>query len=181
MPAGWAMPMPTFDEMEAQVLVAFNWPQLVRALHRVLVAKERFAEGEEPEDLPGLNGRLVFGAACKVLEAIVSDEELRAAYDGTLEDGVENSDKLLQVVHRLMLVEGIFDRVSSWERRHTEENVLLAKTSLRDLWLEIAAIRAGDKPQLLAELPSPQGRPINAHRLAFHQLDTSKNRWRVAA
>jgi hypothetical protein len=145
----------TEDEL-AEVEAAFRpTPYMGRLLLELARSKREFDNAERRE------GETIWlmDAAVNLLAESLGEDALLSFYGEDPPPEAPNGEHLEVLADRLSRLSYLFARVDR-----------SAKSSLDSASEELRAIAGGDTPRLFKQCEPIKGRPINAHRLAHHQL-----------
>lgn len=128
-----------------------------QALTLTVAFREEYETAIQEEKMP--RAVAAVWAAFELLHALLGNELIADAFGPAPVEDAPRKVQLEALAHRLKVLS------------HMEGGELpLSSMSLSKVSQEVRAIANGDAAILLAEFPSVQGRPINAYRLARHQL-----------
>ena len=117
------------------------------------------ARAKSDYDRSGRGALSVFSAATNVIADALGEPLLASVYGQDPPNAAPDAEHLRKLAERLFAVSLIFAGSNP-----------KAKSSLESASDELRAIAAGDAPRIFRSMDAVKGRPINAYRIAFHQL-----------
>jgi hypothetical protein len=149
------------DVREAVTNTLLHDARLYGALVHALEARAQFDKGQHPDKYRAGDARMLLGAALDAAAVLVGREAMALAYGEDPGADAPREEHLIAMWWRLQLIESVYGVDATHSR---------SPSSLTALGDDIMAIAKGDRPTVLVEPQSVNGRPVNAWRLAKRQM-----------